>query len=51
VQYKIWRGLMGRLEYRHDEGNRKVFAATGDGTVPTRRYQDTISLALDYLFF
>jgi len=28
-----------------------VFAATGDGTVPTRRSQDTIAVALDYLFF
>jgi len=51
VQYKIWKGLMGRLEYRHDHANRKVFAATGDGTVPTRRSQDTIAVALDYLFF
>ena len=30
AQYKIWKGLMGRLEYRHDQANRKVFAATGD---------------------
>jgi Putative beta-barrel porin-2, OmpL-like. bbp2 len=51
VQYKIWKGLMGRLEYRHDQASRKVFAATGDGTVPTRKYQDTIAIALDYLFF
>jgi len=51
VQYKIWKGLLGRLEYRHDEANRKVFAATGDGTVPTKKNQDTISIALDYLFF
>jgi len=51
LQYKIWKGLMGRLEYRHDRASRKVFAATGDGTVPTSRAQDTITLALDYLFF
>jgi hypothetical protein len=51
AQYKIWKGLMGRLEYRHDQANRKVFAATGDGTTPTSRHQDTISIALDYLFF
>jgi hypothetical protein len=42
---------MSRLEYRHDQASRKVFAATGDGTVPTSRSQDTITIALDYLFF
>src|SRR5438034_706514 len=25
LQYKIWRGLVGRLEYRHDQANEKVF--------------------------
>ena len=51
VQYKIWKGLMGRAEYRHDWANRDVFARTGDGTTATKKYQDTITLALDYLFF
>jgi Putative beta-barrel porin-2, OmpL-like. bbp2 len=51
VQYKIWKGLMSRLEYRHDQASRKVFALTGAGTVPTSRSQDTITIALDYLFF
>ena len=51
VQYKIWRGLMGRLEYRHDQASHKVFAATGGGTTPTSHALDTISIALDYLFF
>ena len=51
AQYKIWKGLMGRVEYRHDQASRKAFAATGDGTVPTSRAQDTITIALDYLFF
>lgn len=22
IEYRIWRGLVGRLEYRHDEANR-----------------------------
>ena len=51
AQYKIWKGLMGRVEYRHDQASRKAFAATGDGTVPTSRAQDTITIVLDYLFF
>ena len=25
VQYKIWKGLVGRVEYRHDQADRKVF--------------------------
>jgi hypothetical protein len=51
AQYKIRKGLMSRVEYRHDQASRKAFAATGDGTVPTSRSQDTITIVLDYLFF
>ena len=51
VQYKIWRGLVGRLEYRHDEADTKVFKIRTPGLVPTSKSQDTITLALHYLFF
>jgi hypothetical protein len=52
VQYKIWKGLVGRLEYRHDQSvNDKVFKIRTPGLVPTSEYQDTITVALHYLFF
>jgi hypothetical protein len=51
LQYKIWKGLVGRLEYRHDEADEKVFKIRTPGLVPTGRTQDTITLALHYLFF
>ena len=52
VQYKIWKGLLGRLEYRHDEDtDSKVFKIRAPGRVPTSRSQDTITLALNYIFF
>jgi hypothetical protein len=51
LQYKIWRGLVGRLEYRHDQANRDVFKVQNPGPAPTSRAQDTITLALHYLFF
>jgi hypothetical protein len=50
VQYKIWRGLVGRVEYRHDQANEKAFKLTSDGT-PTLKNQDTISVAFYYSFF
>jgi len=49
IEYKIWRGLVGRLEYRHDEANRQAFSMHG-GT-PTSRAQDTLTFALYYSFF
>jgi hypothetical protein len=49
VQYNIWKGLFGRVEYRHDHANERVFKVTNIG--PTRRTQDTISLDLFFLFF
>jgi len=51
VQYKIWKGLVARVEYRHDSANQKVFAIRAPGYVPTGKSQDTISFDLYYLFF
>ena len=51
VQYRIWRGLVGRLEYRHDSANTKVFKVRAPGLVPTSTAQDTITVNLYYLFF
>src|SRR3989449_684040 len=51
VQYKIWKGLVGRLEYRHDSADEKVFAIRAPGYVPTGKTQNTLTLALYYSFF
>ena len=56
AQYHIWKGpvgtgLFGRLEYRHDEAADKVFKVRRPGLVPTSESQDTITVALHYLFF
>jgi hypothetical protein len=51
AQYRIWKGLVGRVEYRHDAANQKVFAIRAPGYVPTGKSQDTISFDLYYLFF
>jgi len=51
VQYKIWKGLVGRVEFRHDQADEKVFKIRTPGLVPTSKSQDTITLALHYLFF
>jgi hypothetical protein len=51
VQYKIWKGLVGRLEYRHDDADTKVFKVRTPGLVPTSKTQDTITVSLHYLFF
>jgi hypothetical protein len=51
VQYKIWKGLVARLEYRHDDADKKVFKIRTPGLVPTSDSQDTITVALHYLFF
>jgi hypothetical protein len=47
----VWRGLVGRVEYRHDEASRKAFSLQDHGTMPTSHAQDTISFELYYLFF
>jgi hypothetical protein len=49
VQYKIWKGLVARAEYRHDQANEKVFKTKLFG--PTSKAQDTLSLDFYYLFF
>jgi hypothetical protein len=49
AQYNIWKGLFTRLEYRHDMANEKVFHVDSSG--PKRHSQDTLTLALHYLFF
>ena len=51
VQYKIWKGLVGRLEYRHDSADEKAFKVRSPGLVPTGKTQDTVSLSLYYSFF
>ena len=54
VESKIWRGLVGRLEYRHDQANRNAFSVRnigGRGLAPTSDAQNTITFALYYSFF
>ena len=51
VEYKIWRGLIGRLEYRHDQASTRSFSLTSFSTTPASRAQDTFSVALSYVFF
>ncbi len=58
VQYKIWRGLMGRVEYRHDASDEKVFRVrysrpdiTSQGLLPRGKSMDTILVSLYYSFF
>jgi Putative beta-barrel porin-2, OmpL-like. bbp2 len=54
LEYKIWKGLVGRLEYRHDQANRNAFNVRnvpGGGSAPTSQAQNTISVDLYYLFF
>jgi hypothetical protein len=45
ITYKIWKGLQGRLEYRHDDANRKVFSIRTPDLVPTGSTQNTVTLA------
>ena len=51
AEYTIWKGLVGRLEYRHDDASRKVFSVSPTTLLPTRSAQDTVTLAAYYLFF
>jgi len=58
IQYKIWRGLVGRVEYRHDQSDQKVFRfrystpdRTTEGLVARGKAMDTISISLYYSFF
>jgi putative OmpL-like beta-barrel porin-2 len=49
AEYKIWRGVVGRLEVRHDQANRRAFSVE-DHRGPTSRGQTTLTLALYYIF-
>ena len=57
AQFKIWKGLVGRLEYRHDAASEKVYEAkttrpdASGGVVPQSKSLDTISFSLYYSFF
>jgi hypothetical protein len=58
IQYKIWKGLVGRVEYRHDQSDEKVFRVrysrpdiTAQGLLPRGKSLDTISVSLYYSFF
>jgi putative OmpL-like beta-barrel porin-2 len=53
AQYKVWRGLVGQIEYRHDKASTKAFNLrnTTLGVAPTSHAQDTLTLALSYQFF
>jgi len=51
AEYKIWCGLVGRLEFRHDEANRRAFSLHGNPPAPTSSAQNTITAALYYSFF
>jgi len=54
LEYKIWKGLVGRLEYRHDQADRKAFSVrneNGQGLAPTSEAQNTLTLALYCSFF
>jgi hypothetical protein len=51
AEYKIWKGLVARLEFRHDAATRKAFSLHGNPPTPTSSTQNTITLALYYSFF
>ncbi len=58
LQYRIWKGLVGRIEYRHDQSDEKVFRVrysrpdiTSQGLLPRGKSMDTISGSLYYSFF
>jgi hypothetical protein len=58
VQYKIWKGLVGRIEYRHDQADEKVYRVrysrpdiTSQGLLPRGKSMDTFSFSLYYSFF
>ena len=54
LQYRLWRGLVSRLEYRHDRADEKVFRARYDENrvlAPTSKSLDTLSVSMYYAFF
>lgn len=50
LQYNVWKGLFGRVEYRHDEADENIFDLD-EGGVATADSQDTMGLSLYYTFF
>jgi hypothetical protein len=57
ADYRLWKGLEVRLEYRHDSADEKVFKARMSrpdqslGVTPQSKTLDTFSITLTYLFF
>jgi hypothetical protein len=57
AQFKIWKGLVGRLEYRHDAASEKVYKARTSrpdqtqGVTAQSKSLDMISVSLFYSFF
>jgi hypothetical protein len=54
LQYRLWRGWVGRLEYRHDRADAKVFRARYDenrALALTSKSLDTLSVSMYYTFF
>ena len=58
IQYKLWKGLVGRLEYRHDQSDEHVYRVrysrpdiTAQGLLARGKSMDTISVSLYYSFF
>ena len=58
IQYKIWKGLVGRVEYRHDQSDENVYRVrysrpdiTSQGLLARGKSMDTISVSLYYSFF
>jgi len=57
AQFKIWKGLVGRLEYRHDAASEKVYEAktsrpdASAGVSAQSKSLDTFSMSLFYSFF
>ena len=41
TEYQIHKNLIGRLEYRHDQANERVFRS---GDLAQRSHQDTIAM-------
>jgi hypothetical protein len=51
VQYRLWRGLVGRLEFRHDAADGEVFRTRGPEAAPTSRTLDTLTVSVYYSLF
>ena len=57
ADYRLWKGLQVRLEYRHDSADEKAFKARTSrpdqslGVTPQSKTLDTFSITLTYVFF